>query len=326
MKLKKQDQEFRNPKVFYADPKNIDLDRVLVNFFMLLRCDGTRPATKGRLKVGVEKVDYHVDQLTKMSGVKGFDQHPEVAKAWLESDIFDLVNRGKVNEAIASLRPLHLDAHKIRIAKHCRDYNVADALYAMLEYGERQALQDLQAYLDLGRDPGTNHYDGKTKLDLETLTVLKLVEGLPAHHRSTEKVAPSPPTCTGQARVLCDDIQRLLAYQEVVPRPVMIDYLKTIFGLHMGLYTLRVARQLPGWVNDKTAHDKCINCPVHGHREQPFEGCPYQQSFLVDMGGDFRSRMAQLAQDDAKREYGRRIDLIKGLFTMNQLLRYAREN
>ena len=42
MKLRKQDQEFRNPKVFYPDPKNVDLDRVLINLFLLLKCDGRR--------------------------------------------------------------------------------------------------------------------------------------------------------------------------------------------------------------------------------------------------------------------------------------------
>ena len=66
MKLRKQEQEFRNPKVFYPDPKNVDLDRVLINLFLLLRCDGTRPATKGRLTASIEKVEHHVEQLAQI--------------------------------------------------------------------------------------------------------------------------------------------------------------------------------------------------------------------------------------------------------------------
>jgi hypothetical protein len=139
MKLRKQDQEFRNPKVFYPDPKSIDLDRVLINLFLLLRCDGSRPATRGRLKSTAEQVKHHLEQLSKMPGVSGFADYPDIGKSWLESDIFDLVNRGTAKEAVSSLRPLHLDAHKIRVAKHCRDYNVADTAYAMLEFGDRQA-------------------------------------------------------------------------------------------------------------------------------------------------------------------------------------------
>src|ERR1039457_2187436 len=134
MKLSKQDQEFRNPKLFYPDPKSVDLDRVLVNLFLLLRCNGTRPVSRGRPKAGVEKIEYHVDQLSKLAGVSGIAEHPEVAKGWLESDIFDIVNRGTSREAVSSLRPLHLDAHKLRVAKHCRDYNVADLSGASTMY------------------------------------------------------------------------------------------------------------------------------------------------------------------------------------------------
>src|SRR5262249_46045174 len=171
MKLRKQDQEFRNPRIFYADPKNVDLDRVLVVLFLWIKTGGMRPATVGRQKAEFEKADVHFKRLAGLAGVTGFLENEEIARLWLETDIFDLVNRGRPTEAIASLRPLHLDSHKIRVAKYCRDYNFADALYAMLEHGEQQALRDLRSYLDLGRDPATRRYDGKTELDLKTLTV-----------------------------------------------------------------------------------------------------------------------------------------------------------
>jgi hypothetical protein len=326
MKIRQQDQEFRNPKVFYPDPKNVDLDRVLVNLFMLLRCDGQRAGTRGRPGRQIENVEYHANLLAEMPGVTGFKEHPEIAKAWLESDIFDLVNRGGVREAVASLRPLHLDAHKIRVAKHCRDYNHADAIYAMLDHGERQALLDLKAYLDRGRDPRNSHPDSKAHVDLDTLTVIKLVEDLPDLHRSGEKLTASPPVCRGQARILADDVQRLLAYQDAVPRPVMVDYLKTVMGLHLGLYIFRVGRQLAGWIKDKKASEACRDCPVWGTADEPFRDCPYRVALTVDMGADYRSRMAQLAQASAAEEYGRLADFVRAIFTMNQLLRYARDD
>lgn len=263
MKIGKQDQEFRNPKVFYPDPKNVDLDRVLVNLFMLLKCEGRRPATKGRPSKQIESVTHHAELLAEMPGVSGFNAHPEIAKAWLESDIFDLVNRGGAKEAVASLRPLHLDAHKIRVAKHCRDYNHADALYAMLEHADRKAVEDLRAYLDRGRDPRSTHPDASAHVDLDTLTVIKLVDGLPDLHKSPDRLTASQPVCRGQGRVLCDDIQRLLAYQDAVPRPVMIDYLKTVMGLHLGLYILRLRRQLAGWIRDRQASIACTR-PICG--------------------------------------------------------------
>lgn len=325
MKLRKQDQEFRNPKVFYADPKNIDLDRVLITLFLFLKSEGTRHATRGRQQPAFERVEKHLNDLRAMPGVTGFDKHPEIAHAWLKTDIFDLVNRGRPTEAIASLRPLHLEAHKVRVAKNCRDYNHADALYAMLANGERQAISDLRDYLQLGRDNATKKYDGKTDLDIETLAVLKLVEDIPDIHGTGDPVAPNAPTCSGQSRLLCDDVQRILAYRHEVPRPVMIDYLKTILGLHLGLLTLRVGRQLSGWVRDQKAHEKCRSCPVAGHLDEPFKECPYEVSLTVDMGSDYRSRMAQLAQESAASEHDRFVDLVRAVFAMNQLLRYARE-
>jgi hypothetical protein len=101
----------------------------------------------------------------------------------------------------------------------------------------------------------------------------------------------------------------------------MIEYLKTIFGLHVGQYTLRLGRQLAGWLEARQAHPTCVKCPVYGTAPHPFADCPYQQQFVTDM--DFRSPMARLAQESAAAEYGRLVAFIKALFTMNQLLRYA---
>ncbi len=106
MKLRPEHQEFRNPKVFYPDPKSVDLDRVLVNFFLLLRCDGYRPATRARPKKAAETMEHHVDALIALGGVRGFDEHRDVAKAWLESDVFDLVNRGTAREARGVAAPV----------------------------------------------------------------------------------------------------------------------------------------------------------------------------------------------------------------------------
>ncbi len=325
MKLSKDDQEFRNPKVFYPDPKAIDLDRVLVRLYLLVRCKGFRPATKVHNKPNWDKVKVHRQRLADMPDNAGFDDHAAIAQAWLESDVFDVVNRGKADaEVISSLRPLHLDAIKIHIAPRCRDYNVADHLYASLREGDPRTIELLRAYLDRGRDTGTDNAKPSEKLDLETLTLLKLVEGLDGFAASTTPAAPFPPLCVGQARVLCDDIQRLLAYQDAVPRAVMIEYLRTIFGLHTALHTLRVSRQLTGWIADKKANDACRSCPVKGAADKPFEECPYKMRFLTDAGTDYRSRMARMAQASAAAEWGRMEDLIRSIFTVNQLLRYTR--
>lgn len=320
LKIHKQYQEFRNPRVFYPDPKNVDLDRVLIGLFQLLRTNGTRPATTVLLR-GAEKIDFHLNKLAEKPGVTGFDreENRKVARAWLESDIFDLVNRNGANPAIASLRPLHLDAFKIKVAKHSRDYNHADALYAMLHFGSPSVRNELKQYLDEGKGA-----HGDTPLDVETLTVLRMVKDHPDLHATKDVVAKYPPLCIGQARVMCDDIERILTYREVVPRSVMIDYLKTILALHLGIFTMRIGRQITGWLADKACHASCRECPVSGQRAKPFEECPYRISLTVDMGRDPDSRMASLAVSSAATAYeGGLAELVRGLFAMNHLLRYA---
>lgn len=325
MKLTKEDQEFRNPASFLLDPKAVDLDRVLVNLFLLMTTEGHRHAGY-KVDKAFERMDHHQATFEKVAGSPTVARHPEVVRAWLENDVFDLVNRGKATEIVASLRPLHLSAHKIRVAKHCRAYNTDDHMYAMLQYGDTQALKDLRAYLDRGLTPNDRRIDTSLDLDLETLAVLKLVGPLNDPKKSDERVAPLELPCVGQGRVLCDDISRLLAYQDAVPRGVMIDYLKTVLGLHTALYVLRLSRQLTGWRRDGRAHSACLDCKVHGGQEKPFASCPYNDTFTftVDATGNPRSRMARLAQESALGEYARLHDLIKSIFAYNQLLRYAR--
>jgi hypothetical protein len=94
MKLRKEDQEFRNPRIFYPDPKTVQLDRVLVVLFLWLKTNGMRPATTGRQKKEFEKVDVHFKRLAALAGVSGFTENEQIARQWLETDVFDLVNRG----------------------------------------------------------------------------------------------------------------------------------------------------------------------------------------------------------------------------------------
>ena len=55
------------------------------------------------------------------------------------------------------------------------------------------------------------------------------------------------------ANLMTEDIRRLLAYQEVVPRHVLLGYIRIILGIHLGLYFLRLLHLLPGWVKARQA-------------------------------------------------------------------------
>jgi hypothetical protein len=145
-----------------------------------------------------------------------------------------------------------------------------------------------------------------------------------------------PPLCVGQPKLLCNDLRRLLTYEKHVPRSVMIGYIRTALGFHLGLYLLRLFRQLAGWVKQKEAHPSCLNCPVHANEPHPFAKCPYafqnlesnrmdvMSEIIVDMGENHTSLMAQISMGNCADAYETMYEYIQAVFTTNQLFQYAR--
>ena len=339
MKLTRKDYEFNNSRICHITPKHIDLDRVMVGLYMLLKYDGRRPVSKvGRREVDV---DYLVEQLVQQHGdtLKGFHDFREVVEDWIHSDLVDLVFRGHPDkERLASPRPLHLNAYKLRNPRYSQDYRGPEHLYSMIRAGEPELVRRLASYLGQGMDPTSQDmYDGVTPLDLNTLMIVRMVDN-PHLQENPSSVGskPEPPLCLGQARLLCSDLRRLLAYENVIPRLVLIDYLRTTFGLHLGLYLLRLFNQLSGWVADRAAHPACLNCPVEPDQaSHPFSVCPFafqnqentgiyrQSELVVDMGEDYTSHMAVLSRSNCARHYGHINDYIQSVFTVNQLFQFA---
>ena len=151
MAIKGRDKEFRAPKVSYLEFKHTEMDRVLTMLFPRLKYDGyasRRPPRGGDLTVE----EFMDDFLEHPEWFSGFDRHSDVLRKWIETDLMDVVNRGKGNQAIAAPRPLHGNTYKFRNAKHSRDYGAAEQIYWMLFYarkGKGQAVRDaLRGVLD----------------------------------------------------------------------------------------------------------------------------------------------------------------------------------
>jgi len=337
MKLSRKDYTFNNPLICHIMPKYIELDRVLINLYMLLKYNGRRPVSKtGRREV---TVSYIAEQLVQQHAdvLKGFRDYQGVVQDWIYSDLVDVVYRGVPDkETVAAPLPLHLNAYKLRNPKQAKDYRGAEHLFSMIRAGDPSLVGRLADFLGQGMDPASyDTYDGETLLDLDTLVIVRMVDN--PHLRedpSSRGHVPESPLCWGQARLLCNDLRRLLAYEGVVPRPVLIGYLRTAFGLHLGLYLLRLFRQVAGWVRDKEAHPACLNCPVAPGSERPLAGCPYAFQnpeacsiplfeLLVDMGEDYATHLAQLSRENCARHYASINDYVQAVFTINQLFRFA---
>ena len=299
MSIKGRDREFRTPKVSYIDFKHIEMDRVLTMLFPRLKYDGwasRRPPRSGDLSVD----EFLEDFLDHPEWFSGFDRHPDIVRSWIETDLMDMVNRGKSNQALAAPRPLHGNTYKFRNAKHSRDYGAAEQIYWMLYYARKgQAVRDaLKRFFFPGIDLVTDRYDASASVDVETQAVLRLDHQVTQDMKDSKEPLRVQPLCIGQADIMADDILRLLAYETFIPRSVMVDYLKTLLAFHLALYHLKLLQLLPKLVKQHSGNDLCSvkECPINPGFDDALEGCPYRVGLVVDMGDVNNPHMAELAR------------------------------
>ena len=310
MALKGSDREFRLEKLSYIDFKPLNMDRVLTMLFPRLRFGGygtRRPPRRHELTVGDFASEYTKDPST----FAGFDRYPDIVERWIETDLMDVVNRGKPNQALAAPRPLHGNTYKFRNARHARDYGAAEQIYWMLYHargGRGQAVRDgLTRFFFPGVDPHTDRYDASATVDVETQALLHFDRQVTVDMRDSKDPDRFPPVCIGQADLLADDALRLLAYEPYMPRTVLVEYLKTLFAFHLGLYFLRMMKLLPALVRRRSADPTCapVNCPVAPGQMHAHGCCPYRVYLLADLGNDPASPMAELARRSADVHYRR---------------------
>lgn len=321
MALTKEDKIPRLDRVMIIDTKNIDLERALINLFMLLKHGGAYPSS--RTGIADRTTDLLTKWLCQDPNFPGFSQYPEVVKEWLETDFLDLVNRGTDKEALAAPRPIHLNAYKLRNARHCKDYGASAQLYRLLADENDQLPRRLREFLLKGCDPTTDKFQGNTDaVDIETLTILRLADREGKDAPGPERVPVYAPLCTGQGRLLRNDIRRLLRYENVIPRPMLVEYLKTLCGLHLALFVRRLAYQIGTWMRHRSVTLECSQCPVDPMRETPLEGCPFPLEFIIDMGDQPNTRMASLSQASAQEHFAAMDDFIRNLMGLTKLIQY----
>jgi hypothetical protein len=323
IKLSQKDQEFRNELIFHVDAKTIDLERTLLNLFMLIKHNGVPPRSRtGRRKVTPE---FFVQRLLKIEEdglAKGFEENKEPLLWWVMTNLLDLVNRGKPDkEAVASLKAIHLNSYKLRNPSHVRDYNLSDQIYAMLSE-EPTLIEELKHFLNEGWNSNFNDLDANKFIDVDTLGILHIIKEEKDTPSADKQTKLSSCLCPGQARVFCDDVRRLLIYKSVIPRHVLLEYLRTLMGFHVGLYLFKLFMLLPDWVKRGERHSACQNCPVNAKDPQPFAKCPYQKEFVVDCDDSPTNQMGLLAEADATFFFARIHDYVRATFAINMALQF----
>lgn len=307
MNIKGRDKEFKTTKVSYVDFKHIEMDRVLTMLFPLLKYDGySSRFSRGRI---LTVDDFLEEFLEHKEWFNGFEENRIVVTKWLETDLLDLINRGKVDQAVAAPRPLHGNTYKFRNSKFARDYGASEQLYWMLYYarkGKGQAARDaLKRFFFTGYDFHTDKYDSGGVVDVETQALLRLDHQVTQDAQSSEEPDRIQPLCIGQADILADDILRLLVYEPYIPRSVLVDYLKTLMAFHLALYHLKLLQMLPKLVKQRSGNDLCTTneCQIDPGLSNALACCPYRVDLVVEMGDINNPHMAELARKSTDRLY-----------------------
>jgi hypothetical protein len=284
-----------------------------------------RPPRKNELTVG----DFAREYMKDPKMFVGFAEHPDLVERWIETDLMDLVNRGRPNQALAAPRPLHGNTYKFRNARHARDYGAAEQLYWMLYHargGRGQVARDaITRFFFPGVDLHTDRYDTSASVDVETQALLHFDRQVTVDMRDSQEPDRFPPLCVGQADLLADDTLRLLAYEPYIPRSVLVEYLKTLFAFHLGLFHLRMIKLLPALVRRRSADPTCEakNCPVAPAQMEAHGGCPYRIFLLVDLGNGLGTHMADLARHSTDVHYRRLPTYVQAHYLVRKLDEFA---
>ena len=308
VKLNKEESLFRNELIFAADAKAINIDNTLVNLYMLLKHNGIRPkqrARRGTTFIELDTLKNVFSKLEEEGSIKGFKDNPDAAELWMRSNLVNMVFRGNVDkEKISSLRPIHLESYRVRNAVNTRDYNTADQVYLML--GANQIVkEDLKNFLIEGWDQTTNQINIENDLDVDSLGLLHIIKNVnPGFLESNSTLNLTKPILKKQAELFCDDVRRLLVYKRLIPRNVLIDYLKTITSFHLSLYIQKLVHFLPKMIETgKIDIDD-------------------NWSIVLDATDNFESKISHLAINDAEEVYSRILDYISATFKINMITEY----
>lgn len=309
IKLNKQDTIFRNELIFAADAKAVNIDYTLVNLFMLLNFNGARPKQRAtrtdKTFMDWERLKTIISVLEDNGSLVGFKDNPEATENWLRSNLLNLANRGKLDqEKISALRPIHLESYRVRNAKIARDYFTADQVYLMLSV-EPKIKEELKAFLSKGWDKTTDTINSNSHLDVDSLGILHLIKNVKTRFLdSSNTINRIKPVLEKQSKLFCDDVRRLLVYKNIIPRNVLIDYLKTIISFHLSIYVQKLILHLPLMLENG-------NVDIDD-----------DWSVVVDVTDSYQSRIAKIAINDAENTYNNIYDYIKATFQINAVLRY----
>jgi hypothetical protein len=285
MALKSPHRDWRLEQINPIDVRAVGLDQLLTNLWLCV-IHGTRPLV--RLSTPVDSVVQIAERMEERSSERfqGFDEAPGAAETWLRADLLRVLKRYPERFSVA--RPVHDLATRLRgSSKDSNDSYASWLVYDWICAEDPELLEELRDFVQVDVDDAD--------LDLASFALALLGEGEePDKPRPNSEGTVRPPLCRGHAATYCDDLRRLLAYDRVMPRTVLVDHIQRLTGFHVGLYLLRLFRIVSDVEHRGGAGGRCDACRAG---RTPAARCPTRLELVVDFGEDARSPIAKLAEE-----------------------------
>ncbi|MFH8453201.1 hypothetical protein ACH4CD_28645 [Streptomyces fungicidicus] len=330
MALRRRDTEFKHLGVSYLDFKRVQMDRVLTGFLMRLNHKGLTSRLVRRNALSAKEFAAEFTDPANADRFQGFADHSDMARRWVETQLLDVVNRGRPTQAVAGLRPLHGLTYRFRSSYHSRPYGADAQLYEMLRHARGPlgalALEQLRAFFFTGLGTAATAPAQQMPVDIETQAVLHLNSQVKADSPHNLKGWYSaPPLCVGQADLLADDVVRLLSLKDLLPRITMVEYLKILFAFHLALGLFKTMKLLPVAVARSATDPACGHdrCPASAGAQDPLAGCPFRAGIFVDVTGVPGTPAAALAERSAEHWLRRIPDFVRAGYTVRKLDEFA---
>jgi hypothetical protein len=268
--LKKPHNEFRLDMISPLDVRAIGLDSLLTQLWLRTLLGNRKPARRTLNYATIPELAREIER-PENERFRGFDTDADATEGWIRADLVRPLRRDRLKYTVA--RPLHANAVRLRSnIRQASDSDTSLAVYSWLKSADAPLLKELRALIDGAVDPESD--------DLITLAVAYLGAEQEADQPARPDEEPEVPTPLSRrtARDYCDDVRRLLAYRDVMPRPSLIAHLRRLTGFHLALYLLRVSEIV-------------VQLAADGRlpKQEP------RLDLIVDFGEDSRSSVARLA-------------------------------
>jgi hypothetical protein len=310
MSLRSPHKDWRLPVANVLDVRAVGLDQVLTRLWLRVLYEN-HPLV--RRTEGMQTVAELVNKMTTRGNAKfrGFSEVPEAAEGWLRADLVKTLRRYPERFSVA--RPVHALATRVRNPREADDSAASLAVYGWLLDADPKLVDELKHFIDVDVED--------ERVDLASYALALIGEDQDEDVPRQQPDEHPRPLCQLQAERYADDLRRLLAYRAIMPRATLIDHIRRLTGLYLGLSLLRAFAIVARVEREGGPNVACERCATGASSSNG--GCPYPLELVVDCGEDAGSPIAKLAEDAWARHEDRLAQYVRSHLALKKLHEFA---